>query len=213
MFQIDLLKGKARPYRTNLKKVVLRLMLLLIPIGATVVYAVDLSCDRMELSKLRHTYATHESKLEDYAADIQFLMGLRNRINDVSVLLSEAGQAMHYRQVTSDILVEVAQQLPPNIFLQEMNWNRIFRREQKTDDKTGERRFEPVVQRSIKLSLCGSEGDNSDKAVQAYLGCLGTSPVVSPLVQEVRPPARRQREWEGKNATVYEVEFLLKDQR
>jgi len=213
MFEIDLLKGKARPYKTNLKRVVLQLALLLIPIGATLAYAVDLSRGRIELSTMRHALAVNEAQLANYADEMQFLAKLRAQIGDVTLLIGDVGQALRFRRVTSAVLVELAAQLPPNIFLQDVNWRRTLRREQKPGENGDSVRFETIVERSLTLSVCGIEEASSDSAVQAYVGSLAASPVVAPLVREIRPAARKQREFEGKNATVYDIELFLKEQR
>ena len=213
MFEIDLLKGKARPYKTNLKKVVLRLMLLLIPIGATVVYAVDLSYDRVELSAMQRAHGINESKLEDYVDDMQFLAGLKTRINNVSLLIAEVGQALRYRQVVSPALVEFVEKLPSNVFIKEMTWDRVLRREQKVNEADGSVGYETTIQRSLKLLLYGNEDASSDEAVQRYLSRLEASPIVADVVREIRPAARRQYETDGKIETIYEIQLFLKDQR
>lgn len=213
MFEIDLLKGKARPYRTNLKRVVMGMVLLLIPIGATMAYAVELFSNRIELSTMRHTLAINEAQLAHYADDMRFVAELKGHINDVSLFIADVGQILRYRLVASAVLAELAKQLPPNIFLQEMDWNRALQRDEIPGENGAPARSETVVQRSLKLSLCGSEDASSDTAVQAYMGSLSASPALVPLVREIRPAARSQREVEGKNVTVYEIELYLKDQR
>ena len=213
MFEIDLLKGKGRPGKSDLKSVILKLMLLLIPIGGAMVYAVDLQHDKIQLSGIRRTVAANEARLAECADDMKFLTDLRTQINGLSLSITNIGQTLRYRRVTSAVLVELAELLPPEIFIREIDWKRSGLRERITDKDGGNARFETVVQRTLKLSLCGYEGSDSDAAVQAYLACLGTSPALAPHLREIRPAAREQLFLNEKNATLYEIELYLKEQR
>lgn len=213
MFEIDLLKGKGRPYKTNLKRVVFGLVVLLIPVGAVMVYAAGIQHDRIKLATLQRTAASNEARLDDYAGDMQFLSDLRSQINDVSLAIADIGQALNYRLAASPVLVELAEGLPSEIFIRDMNWRRSTQRERKVDRKTGKVQFETFIQRSLKLSLCGSMDADSDAAVQAYIAYLESAPALKPLLREIRPASREQTEVKGEPITVYEIELFLKDQR
>lgn len=213
MFEIDLLKGKGRPYRSDPKRVALGLMLLLIPIGATVVYAVGFQNDRIQLTAIQRNTAANEARLADYADDIQFLTDLRRQIDGVSLSIADIGLALRYRLVASTVIVELAESLPPAILIHEIQWKRNSQRERKTSEDGSKVSYETVVQRSLKLTLCGFEGADSDTAVQTYINRLGESAALKSLVREIRPPSREQRILDDKNATLYEIELFLKDQR
>ena len=213
MFEIDLLKGKGRPYKSDPKRIAMGLMLLLIPVGATMVYAVGLQHDRIQLAAMQRTTAANEAKLGDYAEDMQFLSDLRRQIDGVSLSIADIGLALRYRLVASTMLVELAESLPQDILIRELQWKRNSQRERKTSEDGSQVHYETVVQRSLKLTLCGFEGADSDTAVQAYIGRLGESPALKPMVREIRPASREQRIVNDKNATLYEIELFLKDQR
>lgn len=213
MFEIDLLKGKGRPHKTDLKRVVPGLMILLIPIGAVMVYAAGLQHDHIKLTSLRRLAESNNTRLEDYAEDMRFLTDLSRQINEVSLAITDIGEAMRYRLVASPILVEIAEGLPAEIFLREMNWRRSSQRERKVDNNTGKSWFETVIQRSIKLSLCGYEGTHTDAALQTYITYLETSPALKPLLREIRPALREQTEYDGKSAVFYEIDLFLNEQR
>jgi Tfp pilus assembly protein PilN len=213
MFEIDLLKGKGRPQRANLKQLTFRVMLLLIPLGAAMVYAAGLQQDRIQLAAIQRAIAANETKLGQCSEDLQFLTDLRTQINALSLSIADIGKGLRYRLVVSAVLVELSELLPPEIFIREIDWKRIGLRERKADQDGGNARYESVVQRTLKLSLCGYEGADSDAAVQAYLADLGASPALSEQVREIRPAAREQRVINDKNATLYEIELYLKEQR
>ena len=212
MFEIDLLKGKGRPRKANLKRLVAGVFILLIPIGAAVAYAVDMQHSRIQVQTLLRTAETNEARLENYAEDMQFLTDLRRHINDVSRSIEDVGTVLNYRMVTSEVLVELAEQLPDEIYLREMNWRRASHRERKRHPETGKNYYEITIQRSLALSLCGHQGADSDAAVQTYLGRLKASPTVSPLMRDVRTVSRQQRLAEDQNETLYEIELLFHDQ-
>jgi hypothetical protein len=213
MFEIDLLKGKGRPYKSDPKRVAMGLLLLLIPVGATMVYAVGIQHDRIQLAAMLRTTAANEEKLADYAEDMQFLSDLRRQIDGVSLSIADIGLALRYRLVASTMLVELAESLPQDILIRELQWKRNSQRERKTSPDGSQVYYVMVVQRSLKLTLCGFEGADSDTEVQAYICRLSESPALKPLVREIRPASREQRIVNDKNATLYEIELFLKDQR
>ena len=213
MFEIDLLRGNGRPQRMNLKRTVLRLVLLLIPIGAGLVYAADLQRGRSQLEALRQTAADYETQLDEYIEDMRSLSQLKGQIDSLSRSLDDIGLLLRYRIVTSAMLVELAAQLPPDIFIREFQFRRAGRRERIEHEDSGKVYFEPVVQRTLRVSLCGYESPDTDAAVQLYLSRLNASPIVAPVVRDIRTLARRHRPLNETNAVFYELELVLKEQR
>lgn len=212
MFEIDLLKGKARPYKPSPKRVVLIGALLAIPVIATLVYAAGIQSDRARLATMRRITNEHQTRLADYAGDMEFLTGLRRQIDTVSVSLSDIGQALRYRVITSDILAAIAQELPATVVLREMNVRRTGKRERKTDE-AGNARFETTVQRGLSLTLCGDEYRDCDAAVQQYIERLKAAEAIAPMLVDIRTASRQQQVLDGREATVYQLELTFKDQR
>ena len=212
MFEIDLLKGKGRPRKAQFKRVVVRLFVLLIPIGVTAVYAVDLQHDRIQVKTLLRTVQANEAQLESYAEGMLSLSRLRRDINTLSQSIEDIGRVLNYRIVTSEVLVELADQLPDEIYLMEMNWRRASQRERRKDPKTNKNYHHITIQRSLRLSLCGHQGADSDTAVQTYIQRLKQSPALRPLIRDIRTISREQRLLEDKNETLYEIELFLNDQ-
>ena len=213
MFEIDLLQGKGRPRRVNLKRAALRVAMLLIPVGATVAFAADLQRGRLQAEALQQTAAEVEAQLIDYTDDIRVLTELRGQLSDLSTLIEEIGCLLRYRLVASTALVEIAEKLPPDIVLREIQFRRNGRRKRIEDEDSGKVRFEPVVNRTLRLALYGFEGTDTDTAVQTFLNRLNHSPALAPLVREIRTTSRQQRELNETKAMFYEIELLLKEQR
>lgn len=212
MFEIDLLKGKARPYKPSPKRLMATGVLLAIPLIATMVYAAGLMSDRAELAATQRAVADHQAQLDHYAEDVQFLLGLRRQIDAVSLSVSDIGQALYYRQVASDVLTAIAQELPETIVLCEMNLKRTGRRDRKTD-AAGTPWYETTVQRGLTLILGGDLNSDSDAAIQEYIDRLKASPALSPRLADVRTAARQQRVVKDKEMTVYTIDITFKDQR
>jgi len=212
MFEIDLLKGKARPYKPSPKRVVVAGTLLAIPLIVALVYAAGIQSDRAQLATMRRMTDEHKTRLADYAEDMEFLTDLRRQIDTVSLSLSDIGQALRYRTVTSDMLATVAQELPPTLVLREMNVRRVGKRDRKTDE-TGNVRFETTVQRGLSLTICGDESRDCDAAVQQYIDRLKTAEAIAPMLVDIRTASRQQQELDGRGAMVYQLELTFKDQR
>ncbi len=213
MFEIDLLHGKGRPRRVNLKRAAMRVVMLLIPVGATVAFAADLQRGRLQTEALQQTAAEVEAQLIDYADDVRVLTELRGQLSDLSTSLEEIGCLLRYRLVASTALAQIAETLPPDIVLREIQFRRNGRRERIEDEDSGKVRFEPVVNRTLRLSLYGFEGTDTDTAVQTYLNRLTHSPALAPLVREIRTTSRQQRDLDDTKAMFYEIELLLNEQR
>jgi len=213
MFEIDLLHGKGRPRRVNLKRAAMRVVMLLIPVGATVAFAADLQRGRLQTEALQQTAAEVEAQLIDYADDVRVLTELRGQLSDLFTSLEEIGYLLRYRLVASTALAQIAETLPPDIVLREIQFRRNGRRERIEDEDTGKVRFEPVVNRTLRLSLYGFEGTDTDTAVQTFLDRLTHSPALAPLVRDIRITSRQQRELNETKAMFYEIELLLKEQR
>lgn len=213
MFEIDLLHGKGRPRRVNLKRAAMRVVMLLIPVGATVAFAADLQRGRLQTEALQQTAAEVEAQLIDYADDVRVLTELRGQLSDLSTSLEEIGYLLRYRLVASTALAQIAETLPPDIVLREIQFRRNGRRERIEDEDSGKVRFEPVVNRTLRLSLYGFEGTDTDTAVQTYLNRLTHSPALAPLVREIRTTSRQQRDLDETKAMFYEIELLLNEQR
>lgn len=213
MFEIDLLKGKGRPRRADLKRVVLRLALLLIPILTTLAYAVEMRRDHVRLEAMRDVAADNAARAEDYRDAVMQIETIRRDMNEIKPAIDEIGLALNYRLVVSEALAALAEQMPASIVLSEMDWRRNLTREQKTDDQTGRVRTEVVIHRSVRLTLHSDSAADGDAAVQMYIRRLNESPTLSPLVREIRPAARQQRDIADKTITQYVIELFLKEQR
>lgn len=212
MFEIDLLKGKARPYKPSPKRLAATGVLLAIPLITTMVYASGLLSERAALAATQHTVADYQAQLDRYAEDVQFLLGQRRQIDAVSLSVNDIGQGLRYRQIASDILTAIAQELPETIVLHEMNLQRTGRRDRNTD-ATGTAWYETTVQRGLTLMLGGDLNSDSDAVIQQYIDRLKTSPALSERVAEVRTAARQQRVVRDKEMTLYTIEITFKDQR
>lgn len=213
MFEIDLLKGKGRPRRINLKRAVLRLVMTLIPIGATLAYAAELQNDRNRLETLQQTAAEYEAQLTDYNDAIQWQSQMQRHLTDLSASLEQVGLLLRYRLAVSTALVQIAENLPPEIFIRDIHLRRTGRHERIEDEDSGNVHYQAVVQRSLRLLLCGYEHNDNDLLVQAYLKRLANAPALKPLIHDIRAASREHRELNEKNVMVYEIEVILKDQR
>ncbi len=212
MFEIDMLKGKARPYKPSPKRVAAAAVLLAIPSIAAMVYAAGLQRDRAELATIRKMADDNQVRLAGFADDMEFLTGLRRQIDTVSLSLADVGQALRYRVVTSEMLTAIAQELPATVTLREMTLRRTGTRDRKTDE-AGNARFETTVRRGLNLTLCGDESRDGDAAVQQYIDRLKADAAFAPRLVDIRTASRQQQELDGRSAMVYQLEITFKDQR
>jgi len=213
MFSIDLLKGKGLPEKTDLKRLALKALPILIPMLAVAAFGSAYQHDRVALQQQRQTLQSNQQQLEEYAGDVAEYNTVNSRINNMKKCLKDISKAMNYRVQVSEVLVGLVQSLPENIFINEMNLVRSSVQEKVQLPDSGEVKQRLVVRRKLKLVLCGYDADQSDAAVQEYVNALKQSPLLKEVFAEIKPPAREQGEVDERRAVYYEIECVLREQR
>jgi hypothetical protein len=212
MFAIDLLKGKALPAKIDLKKSLFKAVPLLIPVLAVTVFAAACHHDKKQRHTYQQTLNAHQQQIEAYAADIAEYNAINRQVTATGKYLKDIARALSCRVQVSDVLNELVGALPEDIFVYEMNMDRKSILEKITQEGSGENKQKLVVQRNLKLVLCGFDADKTDPAVQRYLHQLEKSPLLSEVFTQVKHSARQQGQVDKKDAVYYEIECTLREQ-
>lgn len=212
MFTIDLLKGKGLPETIDLKRLTMKALPILIPVLAVTVFASVCQNDRMLLREQQNRLQSSQQHLELYTDDVAEYNKIDSQIKGMQRCLNDISKAMAYRVQVSEILVELSQALPENIFIYEMNLSRksVNEKVQKPDSAEVKQRL--VVQRKLDLVLCGYDSESSDAAVQEYVNNLKQSPFLTEIFTDIKPSARQQGQVQGRPAIYYEIEGILREQ-
>ncbi|MHC5139267.1 MAG: hypothetical protein ACYSOF_05200 [Planctomycetota bacterium] len=212
MFSIDLLKGKGLPEKVDLKRSALKALPILIPVLAVTLFASAYHKDSVSLKNQKQLLHSNQQQLEHHTKDVAEYNKMKAAIKDVENCLSDISKAMAYRIQVSDILVELVQTLPDNIFIYEMNLDRNASQEKFQAAESSEVKQKLVVRRNLNLVLCGFNADQSDAAVQAYINDLKQSSVLAEIFTQITPPTRQQGQVDGRPAIYYEIECELREQ-
>lgn len=212
MFSIDLLKGKGLPEQIDSKRLVLKALPILIPALAVTLFASAYQHDRVSLQDQQQLLSSNQQQLSLHAEDIAEYNKINLKIEGMQKCLNDISKAMNYRVQVSEVLVELSQTLPENIFIYEMNLDRKSVQEKIQDPDSGEVKQRLVIRRKLELVLCGYDADRSDAAVQEYVNALKQSPVLADIFTEIKPSARQQGEVDGRPAIYYEIECTLREQ-
>ncbi|HOK94849.1 MAG TPA: hypothetical protein PK052_02555 [Anaerohalosphaeraceae bacterium] len=212
MFSIDLLKGKGLPEKTDLKRIGLKAVPLLIPILAVGGLAASWQHSKALLESQKAALQTHQEQMALYAEDAAAYSKTLAQINSLQGCLKDISAALAYRIQVSDLLVELVQTLPDSIFLYEMKLDRnsVVEKIQQADSADAKQRL--VVRRKLNLILCGFDAQRSDPAVQEYLDRLKQSARLRSVFEQIKPTARQQGQVDNRNAVYYEIECVLKEQ-
>jgi len=213
MFSIDLLEGKGLPEKVDPKRWVLKALPILIPVLAVTVLGAAYQNDHAALCGRQQQLKSNQQQLERYVTDVVAYNKMNARISDMKKYLTDLSNAMNYRMQVSELLVELAQTLPEDIFLYEMKLNRKAEQEKVQKEGSGEVKQRLVVQRNLKLVLCGHDPARSDAQVQEYIQKLKQSELLNTIFSDIKPPTRGQGEVDGRPAIYYEIECVLREQR
>lgn len=212
MFEIDLLKGKNRPTRRSLKKTVLQTVPFIIPLIAAAGWATSYSRDCTLLRIETDQIQKNQMMIDDAQEAIASYRHTNGRINATKKCIETISKGLAYRIQVSDLLVELVQTLPDDIFINEINLERDVRLEKVRDPQTKEEKQWPVVERNMTLTLCGFDPIKCDQQVREYINHLKTSKVLADVFTEIKPAARQQGRVDERSAIYYEIECTFREQ-
>jgi len=212
MFSIDLLNGRGKPLKGNLKSTLLKAVPLLIPVIAVMAWAASYQqdCARVETQ----TAAIHRNqvKIVDSVMAVKSYCQMNSKLTEMRKYLEMIDKGLSYRVQVSDLLVEFVKTLPDDIFIYEIQLDRkpTLKREQKEGSGNVEEKL--VLKRNLKLVLCGFDIADSDQSVREYVNTLKSSEVLSGVFTDFKPSARQQGTVDERSAIYYEIECTLRDQ-
>lgn len=212
MFAIDLLKGKATPARRSLKKTALKAIPFLVPVMAVVLWADSYQQDCAEIRRQQTQIKQNQAVIDAARGDVKEYRQLKGQIAEVKQTLNTLTKGLNYRVQISDVLLELTQTLPDQIFLYEINLDRTTQMQKLPQEKGKEPKQRLLVQRNMKLIVCGYEPAQSDLWVREYVNALKSSEMLAAVFTEIKPASRRQGIVEEKPATFYEIECTLAEQ-
>ena len=212
MFSIDLLKGQRLPQKLDIKKSILKAVPVLIPLLAMGAVAASYQHGRTTLAHHRKAIQSNQQEIDQYRKDVLEYNKIDSRIKDMEKCRKDITKALSFRVQSSDIFVELVQNLPEQIFIYEINMDRNSVKEKIQQEGSAAVKQRLVVRRQMKLVLCGYDANQSDAAVQEYVSKLEQSPLLSDIFVEIKPAARQQGEVDGRPAVFYKINCLLQEQ-
>ena len=212
MFLIDLLKGKGKAGQCGLNSKALKIVPFLIPAIAVVAWAASYQQDCDQVSRQKTEIRKNQETIDLSVKPVKAYYRMNSQYAKMSKCLNVITKGLSYRIQTSDLLVELVQTLPEDIFLYEMDMGREANIEREKDTKTGDIKQRLVVQRNLTLVLCGFDPLQSDKAIREYVDRMKESALLSEIFAEIKPAGRQQGQVDGRSATYYEIECILRKQ-
>lgn len=212
MFSIDLLKGKGKPLKSDPKRTMLKTVPFLIPLIAVVAWAASYQQDCSRLQTQKAAIEKNQAVVDASQEAVEDYRQINAQITKMGHCLETITKGLSYRIQVSDLLVELAQKLPGEIFIYEMKLDRTTSVERLQQKNVSDAKEKVIVQRKLKLTLCGFDQVQSDKWVRDYVNYLKSSPVLANIFTDVKPAARRQGVVDQRPATYHEIECTLREQ-
>lgn len=215
MFEIDLLKGKGCASKGNLPKMVTKAVPFLIPVIALTVWAASYQQNSVRIKSLQAATQKNRTVIDRSQQAVRAYRQMNMRLTKIDKRLEAITKGLNYRIQVTDLLVELVQALPAEIFLCEIELGRDVSMETlpKTPGDTKKQKKELVVQRKLDLVVCGYDPVQSDRWVREYVERLKTSELLDGIFTDVKPAARRQGTVDQRPATFYEIECIFREQR
>ena len=212
MFSIDLLNGKGKPPKNDLKSTLLKAVPLLIPVIAVIAWAASYQQDCAQIETQMATIRKNQVTIDDSTVAVKAYCQMNSRLSRMRKCMEMINTGLSYRVQVTDLLVEFVGILPDDIFIHEMELNRKPTLKRVQEKETGDTKEHLVVQRDVKLVLCGYDVVDSDQSVREYVNALKNSTVLSDVFADFKPSARKQGTVDGRSATYYEIECILREQ-
>ena len=212
MFLIDLLKGKGKPLQSDLKRTMLKIVPFLIPVIAVVAWAASYQQDCARIQTQKTMIQKNQAMVEEAAEAVGAYHRMNAQITRANKCLETITKGLSYRIQVTDLLVELAQTLPDEIFIYEINLARTAGMEKAKEEENKNAKKHLVVRRKMELVLCGFDPVQSDQWVREYIDHLKASDVLADIFTDVKPAARWQGVIDQRPATYYEIECTLREQ-
>lgn len=213
MFSIDLLKGKGRPSKSDFRKASLKIVPFVIPLVAMVAWAASFQQDCARIKSKQAMIQKNQAVIDDAQQAVRTYQQMNAQLTKIEKCLKTLTKGLSYRIQVTDLLVELAQMLPDEIFLYEMNLERTASMDKTSQSETNDAEKQLVVNRKLNLTLCGFDAVQSDRRVREYVNSLKASDKLADIFTDVKPAARRQGVVDRRPATFYEIECILREQK
>ncbi len=213
MFSIDLLKGRGRPQKGSPKRILAKIVAVLIPIMAVGAWAVSYQQDCILAETQQAAVQDNRDVIEASAKNMKVYQQINSQIAEAKRCMNDLTGGLCYRVQVSDWLVEFAQQLPETIFIYEAELDRQPQLEKVKDAKTDAMIQRLVIERDLKVVLCGFDAEGNDQLVREYVDQLKSSETLAQTFVDFTMTAQQQGTVDGRSATYYEIECILREQR
>ncbi|MBL7214930.1 MAG: hypothetical protein ISS71_04555 [Phycisphaerae bacterium] len=191
---------------------ILKVVPFLIPAIAVVAWAASYQQEGTRIKDLKARICKNQVTIDDSKEAVQIYGRQNSLLTEMTKCLETVQKGLSYRIQVSDLLVELTQTLPDEIFIHEIDLNRTATVERTQQQGTGNIQERLVVERKLKLTLCGFDPVKSDQAVRKYVNSLKHSEILSGIFNDFKPSARQQGTVDRRPATYYEIECILREQ-
>ncbi|MCE5185499.1 MAG: hypothetical protein LLF76_05180 [Planctomycetaceae bacterium] len=212
MFAIDLLKGQGLPQKTGMLRRILRAAGLALPLAALVLLAGAWQYDRAKLNAEKSAIVKNEAMVRQNWDQVEAYRQTSAQISRLNKQLAQVAGALNCRIQVTDLLNELLERLPEEIFFYEITLDRTSSKQKYQSEGSKEAKQRTVIRRSLTLVLCDFNTPGGDRLVQDYVAELKKSKLAGSLFKEIKTAARQQGAVDGRDATYYSIECELQEQ-
>jgi hypothetical protein len=212
MFTIDLLKGKGVPEKTDLRQTAIRTACLLPPLAALALLAGAWRYDHLQQVEQEASISENEQTVSLYAEQVKSFRQASAQVSYLQKQLGKMGRALQCRIPTTDLLRELTEKLPGDIFIHDLRLNRAAKIDKYQAEGSEEIRQRQVIDRTMTMTLCNFNTSGGDRLVQNYADELKKSEQISLFFKTIEVTACQQGKADDRDATFYSIECQLVEQ-
>jgi len=212
MFTIDLLKGKGVPEKTDLRRSAIRAAGLAVPLAALALLGGAWRYDHLQQQQQEACIRENEQIVSTYAESLKSFRQAGARVGMLQKQLAQAGRALQSRIQVTDLLGELTEKLPGDIFIHDIRLDRSARIEKYQPEGSDKVRQRKVIGRTLTMTLCNFNTAGGDRLVQDYADALKKSERLAALFKSIAVTACQQGKADDRDATFYSIECQLAEQ-
>jgi hypothetical protein len=212
MFTLDLLKGKGVPEKTDVRRIIIRAFGLLPPLAALALLAGAWYGDHLKQSRQEAGISENKQVITQHADQIRSYGKAKSRVGLLHKQLDQTDRALQCRIPMTNLLRQLTETLPADIFIHDFRLNRAVRTEKYQAEGSQEPQQRQVIGRTLTITLCDYNTSGGDRLVQGYADELKTSGQANRLFNTVQVTACQPGQADGRDATFYNLECQLVEQ-
>jgi Tfp pilus assembly protein PilN len=210
MFTIDLLNGQGIPPKTTPGAFVILAFTAVVPIAAAIGMFGMYTNNSEALSLREKEIADYDMEISQYSGDVKTKKSLEKEKLAFGKYLTEVKSSLGKHTQWSPVLTTLIENIPDSVILTSLEIEHDTVRKSVPKKDNPKKKVEIVVPiRILKVGIDGGNPEDSDQAVQDFMGRLWASDTLGPKLENIGH-SQESKVVEGKDVISYQINCFFK---